>query len=174
MVPLTGRRNDRGAVLGGGFDSRVGRSDGPWVTILCRMTLSRGGDAFPRHLATELLKKFGTNRQNAYRWGCFRPRPCENVKLLGFRVSLYPSRGTAKPIRRDLKGRFFRAPRSAYVFTRPRPGAAARLAGHRMTATEVLRTSEVRPAKLSPFGRQRSARALQYNRMMLLQSPDKA
>ena len=34
-------------------------------------------------------------------------RPCENPKLLGFRVSLFPSRGVAKPMQRDLKGRFF-------------------------------------------------------------------
>jgi len=32
--------------------------------------------------------------------------PCENPKLLGFRVSLFPSRGVAKPMQRDLKGRF--------------------------------------------------------------------
>src|SRR6266702_3185239 len=35
---------------------------------------------------------------------CSRPRPCENAKALGFRVSLYPSQGTTKPIQRDLKG----------------------------------------------------------------------
>jgi hypothetical protein len=36
-------------------------------------------------------------------------------------VSFYRSRVAAKPIRRDLKGRFFRRPLSARVFTRPRP-----------------------------------------------------
>jgi hypothetical protein len=35
--------------------------------------------------------------------------PCENAKALGFRVSLYPSQGTTKPIQRDLKGCLFRA-----------------------------------------------------------------
>jgi len=45
-------------------------------------------------------------------------------------VSLYPCRAVAKPIQRDLKGRTFRAPHSACVFTRPRPGTAVR--GHQI------------------------------------------
>ena len=36
------------------------------------------------------------------------PRPCETAKVLGFRVSLYPSQRAAKPIQRDLKGRLSR------------------------------------------------------------------
>ena len=47
-------------------------------------------------------------------------RLCENAKVLGFQVSLYPSLVTAKPIQRDLEGRFFREPHSARVFTQPR------------------------------------------------------
>jgi hypothetical protein len=56
------------------------------------------------------------------------PRPCENVKVLGFRVSLYPSQVATKPIQRDLKGRFFRRPHSARVFTRPRSRSDANVA----------------------------------------------
>jgi hypothetical protein len=53
-------------------------------------------------------------------------RPCENTKALGFGGSLYPSQVAAKPIRRDLKGRFFRTSHSACVFTRPsRPVTAS-------------------------------------------------
>ena len=50
-----------------------------------------------------------------------RPSLCENAKVPGFRVSLYPSRVAARPIRRDLKGRFSRTPHSACVFTQARP-----------------------------------------------------
>jgi hypothetical protein len=51
---------------------------------------------------------------------------CENAKVLGFPVSLYPSRVAGSPIPRDLKGRFFRTTHSACVFTQPRPTAARR------------------------------------------------
>ena len=47
-------------------------------------------------------------------------RLCENAKVLGFRVSLYPSQVATRSIRRDLKGRLFRAPHSVRVFTQPR------------------------------------------------------
>jgi hypothetical protein len=53
-------------------------------------------------------------------------RPCENAKVLGFRVSLDPSRVATKPIQCDLKGRFFRRPHEARVFTRPRPVSVIR------------------------------------------------
>jgi len=56
------------------------------------------------------------------RKGGERPRPCENAKVLGFRVSLYPSRVATRPIRGDLKGRHLRRLREQRVFTRPRPG----------------------------------------------------
>ena len=56
-------------------------------------------------------------------------RPCENAKVLGFRVSLYPSRVVAKPIRRDLKGRFSTTPRSACVFTQPAGCRQTRVVG---------------------------------------------
>jgi hypothetical protein len=69
-----------------------------------------------RALSAPFIKRRGGGRD--------RPRVCENAKVLGFRVSLYPSRVAAKPIRRDLKGRFFRTPLSACVFTHPRPEAA--------------------------------------------------
>ena len=52
-------------------------------------------------------------------------RPCENAKVLGFRVSLYPSRVAAKPIGCDLKGGFFGTWHSACVFTQPRSALAA-------------------------------------------------
>lgn len=50
-----------------------------------------------------------------------RSRLCENAKLSGFWMSLYPSRAATKPIQRDLKGRVSAATRPARVFTQPRP-----------------------------------------------------
>ncbi|CAJ7135299.1 Uncharacterised protein [Burkholderia pseudomallei] len=58
--------------------------------------------------------------------GRFWPRRRENAKLLGFRVSLQPSRANAQPTRRDLNGQLFRLERSACIFTRPRPHSAVR------------------------------------------------
>jgi len=68
-----------------------------------------------------------------------RPSLCENEKVPGFRVSLYPSRVAARPIRRDLKSRFSKTPHSACVFTQPRPTTVIESGTASTAAIEVQR-----------------------------------
>ena len=51
--------------------------------------------------------------------GWFWPRLCQNSKLPGFRVSLYPSRRAAKPIQSVLIGRLSRSMSKSHVLTQP-------------------------------------------------------
>ncbi len=70
-----------------------------------------------------------------------RPRPCENSKRAGFRVSLYPSRTASKSVRGDLVNRVRRFARSKWVFTQPRPGTVA--PANASKSTQVRRVSPV-------------------------------
>jgi len=53
------------------------------------------------------------------------PRLCQNSKLPGFRVSLYPSRRAAKPIQSVLIGRLSRSMSKSHVLTQPRLASVA-------------------------------------------------
>jgi hypothetical protein len=82
------------------------RAHNPFVLSVCRV---KGIRAVKRVPASAIVTSSG-----------LRPRwPCENTKVLGFRVSLYPSRVATSPLRGDLKGRLLRRLQSERVFTRP-------------------------------------------------------
>jgi hypothetical protein len=66
---------------------------------------------------------------------------CQNSKLPGFRVSLYPSPSATKPIQSILVGRFSYPTSKPHVLTHPRPLAACHDRQHpipSMTDTRAL------------------------------------
>jgi hypothetical protein len=80
---------------------------GPVVACPSIATLANIRHSFERAVPKVLFATSSTQYALGSPFGYRGSRPCENAKVLSFRVSLYPSRVATKPIQRDLTGRFF-------------------------------------------------------------------